>query len=135
MGDEELKNLLKYAITLIISAYNEVVRDEYSTEILENFKFDSFHVNRYCWCGEEGCESCEEPNFYFKPYDLSVSWYKHVGRSMDIDYEEQEITPTMIITMITDCVSEIVLTTLSKDETTSIEEPAFNYKDIDNPRR
>lgn len=57
--------------------------DKYGTD----FENDIFMMHRYCWCEREECQWCYggEPNFLHKDTGFSVSWYKYIGRGMEID--------------------------------------------------
>jgi hypothetical protein len=49
-----------------------------------------FSMHRYCWCDEETCAWCgpeERPNFLHKGSNLSVWWYKYIGRGMRVNRE------------------------------------------------
>jgi hypothetical protein len=46
-----------------------------------------FMMHPFCWCELDDCPWCREedpmPNFYYKPLDFKVTWYKYIGRSME----------------------------------------------------
>ena len=50
---------------------------------------DVFMMHPYCWCEKEDCPWCGhgEANFHHKPSGVSVTWYKYIGRSMEINGE------------------------------------------------
>jgi len=49
------------------------------------FENDKFMMHPFCWCEKEECPWCsgEKPNFWYKPLDFKVWWYKYIGRGMD----------------------------------------------------
>lgn len=77
-----------------------------------NFENEVFLMKRYCWCDQPECDWCmhgdqpdfdarlaarfgttdyqghrlrryyDPPNFWFKPDDFRVTWYKYIGRDM-----------------------------------------------------
>ena len=66
---------------------------------------EKFVMHPYCWCGMEDCpycgfeegqpskeiieqtgwdsEHCSAPNFWYKPLNFKVRWYKYIGRSVE----------------------------------------------------
>lgn len=66
---------------------------------------DVFMMHPYCWCDKEDCSWCGEvgimpeilrkglnikysetkrsPNFWYKPLDFKVWWYKYIGRGVE----------------------------------------------------
>ena len=52
----------------------------------ENYENGVFKLHRYCWCDSDDCPYCDgtEPNFLHKASGASVSWYKYIGRGMDV---------------------------------------------------
>lgn len=47
-----------------------------------SFENDTFMIHPYCWCEEDGCKWCEgvAPNFWYKPTDFKIWWYKYPFR-------------------------------------------------------
>lgn len=52
-----------------------------------NFENEKFLMHPYCWCEKPECPWCESeeekeaaPNFWYKPLDFKVWWYKYIGR-------------------------------------------------------
>jgi hypothetical protein len=73
--------------------------DKYGTNV-DNCVFS---LHRYCWCEAEDCKWCGEehaPNFYYKPLDFKVWWYKYIGRSMEYN---KELTALQCADMLTEC--------------------------------
>ena len=73
--------------------------DKYGTTI-DN---DTFMMHPYCWCERDECLWCGEestPNFWYKPLDFKVWWYKYIGRGMEIN---KELTAIQLATMVIDC--------------------------------
>jgi len=52
-----------------------------------DYENDVFMMHRYCWCEREDCKWCsrDAPNFLHKKSGASITWYKHIGRGMEID--------------------------------------------------
>lgn len=64
----------------------------------EAYTCSSFTVRPYCWCdGRTHPEGCP-PNFTWR--NVTISWYKHAGRSMSSNVD---LTPDMISEMLNDC--------------------------------
>jgi len=73
----------------------------------ENYENDVFSMHRFCWCegedcpwcracacgddyAENPCKNCKErparaPNFLHKASGASITWYKYIGRGMEVD--------------------------------------------------
>ena len=80
---------------------------EWSEKYGTDFESDKIVMKRYCWCEKETCPYCfdlheekvtEElkekygmeddrtaPNFWYKPLDFKVWWYKYIGRSVEVN--------------------------------------------------
>ena len=54
-----------------------------------NVENEWFMMHIFCWCDGGDCPWCREvdplPNFIYKPLDLRVSWYKYIGRGMEMN--------------------------------------------------
>lgn len=81
-------------------------------------------MHRYCWCEKETCPYCfdlhEEkvtqelkekygmednrtaPNFWYKPLDFKVWWYKYIGRSVEVN---KQLSDDDFKKMVDDCMS------------------------------
>lgn len=50
------------------------------------YETDVFMMHPYCWCQRDECPWCRAedpmPNFWYKPTDFRVWWYKYIGRDM-----------------------------------------------------
>jgi len=72
-----------------------------------NFENDIFMIHRYCWCEKDDCPWCgeeERENFWYKPKDFKLSWYKYIGRSMEMN---KDLTDEEIIKMKKDCIDSL----------------------------
>ena len=49
---------------------------------------DMFEVNPYWWGDEDNTTEINKPNFYFKPTDYKIDWYKYALRD---SYTNQEL--------------------------------------------
>ena len=58
---------------------------EWAEKYGTDYEDDKLRIHRYCWCEKKDCGYCneEEPNFWYKPLNFKVSWYKYIGRSTD----------------------------------------------------
>ena len=78
-----------YLVDAIIRAIAETYGDErnWPTKYGVNYENDVFMMKSYCWCGGDDCPWCtgEMPNFWYKPTDFKVTWYKFIGRSMEFN--------------------------------------------------
>lgn len=52
-----------------------------------DYENDVFMLHRYCWCDREDCRWCAQgaPHFVHKASGSTVTWYKYIGRSMELD--------------------------------------------------
>jgi len=74
-----------------------------------NFENDKFMMHRFCWCEKDDCPWCggeiipelmksfgfekeheTAPNFWYKPLDLKVWWYKYIGRGVKVNKQLTE---------------------------------------------
>lgn len=53
----------------------------------EDFENEVFMMHRYCWCDLDNCPWCEgrAPNFRHLTSGAEISWYKYIGRGMEVD--------------------------------------------------
>jgi hypothetical protein len=79
--------------------------DNYGT----NIETDKFMMHRYCWCEREECPWCwdeeehgeRHPNFHYKPTNFRVSWYKYIGRGMEMN---RQISIEECSRILSDCI-------------------------------
>lgn len=64
-----------------------------------SFKNDVFEVSAYYWGADE--KEMEKPNFKYK--NIEISWYKYLGRGMDIP----EITYEELDDMLNECLKSL----------------------------
>lgn len=50
------------------------------------YENDVFAMHPYCWCDKDDCPWCagDAPNFLHKKTGATITWYKYIGRSMEI---------------------------------------------------
>jgi len=94
-----------YLVDAIIRAIAEHHGDENEWPVKYGTTIDNelFMMHRFCWCESEDCDWCNEndaPNFYYKPLDFQVHWYKYIGRSMKYN---KEISALECADMLTKC--------------------------------
>lgn len=56
----------------------------------EPYVNDVFAMSAYCWCegGAKGHEDACPPNFFYKPTNLTITWYKHAERGIRSNVED-----------------------------------------------
>lgn len=91
LDDKELEKIdtqemLIAALRLIASYYNQKIEGKHSLDI-PTIKEKEFQMHPYCFCEEEDCELCNTPEFFYSPYGLDITWYKHIGRSFEFTSE------------------------------------------------
>lgn len=82
--------------------------DEWAEKYGTNFENDKFMMHRFCWCEKDDCSWCGgniipelmkssgfeknevAPNFWYKPLDLKVWWYKYIGRGVKVNKQLTE---------------------------------------------
>ena len=65
----------------------------------EEYENQTFQVYAYYW-GEDD-ELINRPNFKYK--DLSIFWYKHNNRGLDVYYSKDRISAEYLVKMLKDC--------------------------------
>ena len=65
----------------------------------EQFETDVFWVKAYDWNSEE-----DQVNFVWR--DMKISWYKHLGRGMQVSCP-YPVTPDLICEMLNECLRSI----------------------------
>ena len=72
-----------------------------------NCENDTFMMHRFCWCDKDKCKWCygDNPNFWHKPTDLKIWWYKYIGRSQKIN---QDVSIDKMERIFEDCVKSII---------------------------
>ncbi len=85
LGASEYDDALETVIRKIAVAASPDPEMEWASKYGTDVDNAVFMMHPYCWCEKEDCSWCsgEEPNFYFKPTDLGVSWYKYIGRDTE----------------------------------------------------
>ena len=98
-----------------------------------NYNNDEFIIHRYCWCEKDSCSYCfaelsdenytnnfirnakkkygfvedyGSPNFWHKPTNTKIWWYKYIGRSMLV-YNPNELTIKQFSDILGDCLVSI----------------------------
>ena len=88
------------------------------------FQSDKILMQRYCWCEKEKCPYCwsfedgkptkeqiekfgmseneTAPNFWYKPLDFKVWWYKYIGRGVHVN---KQLSTNDFSKMVADCMS------------------------------
>lgn len=80
---------------------------EWAEKYGTNFENEKFMMHSFCWCDRDDCPWCagitprdrtieddeypeSAPNFFYKPLDFKVWWYKYIGRSVEVNKELTE---------------------------------------------
>lgn len=100
------ENLIIAALQMIsdeldIAMWNKTQEDYNSpfSNTGNNFKNDTFEVRAYYWGDDD--EEYNKPNFKYK--NIEISWYKYLGRGMDIP----DITYDELDIMLNDCLRSL----------------------------
>lgn len=87
----------------ILSKSIEQDTNEWAEKYSTNFENDIFKLHRYCWCDRWDCGYCNPdesgwtlPNFWHKPSDMQVWWYKYIGRSMSVKHPPEKLEDVFI---------------------------------------
>ncbi len=88
LGTSEYDDALETVIRKIAVAASPDPEMEWASKYGTEVDNPVFMMKPYCWCEMDGCKWCsgELPNFYFKPTDLAVRWYKYVGRDTETSH-------------------------------------------------
>lgn len=100
LGENENDTKLDSFLRMFAKKNEEDSRD-WSEKYGVHFKNEKFIMRPFCWCEKEDCPMCREndpePNFWYKPLDFKVWWYKYIGRGVETnkkltDLEFQQMT-------------------------------------------
>lgn len=78
-----------------------------------NYENSTFMMHVFCWCGNDDCDWCngDAPNFWYKPLDLKIWWYKYIGRGMEVKIDKIDFGKTVEIPnwsdVLNDCINSI----------------------------
>ena len=97
--DEKLDTFLRE-----FSEKNKENEEQWAEKYGTHFEDDKFMMHPFCWCEKDDCPWCggeiilelmkscgiekeEElaPNFWYKPLDFKVWWYKYIGRGVEFN--------------------------------------------------
>ena len=100
-------------------------KGEWATKYGTDFGSDKIIMKKYCWCEKESCPYCFDlhegkvteslklkygmeddmtaPNFWYKPLDFKVWWYKYIGRSVEVN---KKLSNADFMKMFDDCMLE-----------------------------
>src|SRR5271157_1710100 len=73
----------------------------------QDFENEVFMMHPYCWCDQEGCKWCSEgaPNFEYKKTGFFITWYKYIGRGMEM--ESKNTSSDELNKMFDECVKSL----------------------------
>ena len=72
-----------------------------------HFENDTFEMHPYCWCESDDCPQCgthTQVNFWHKPTDLKVVWYKYPMRAAELN---QPLTLEAFTAVVDACVASL----------------------------
>ena len=95
--DTELDRFLR-----IFAEAHKEYKGQWAEKYGVDYEDDVFMMHPFCWCEKDDCLWCggeiepelfremdlsdhhgPAPNFWYKPLDFKVWWYKYIGRGMD----------------------------------------------------
>lgn len=68
---------------------------------------DIVEINPYWWGDEDDYEECEKPNFWYKPLDIKVDWYKYPVRDSYSNIPLESIDMNAIFAHIIEHIAEL----------------------------
>ena len=94
-----------YLVEAILRAIAEFYGDKnnWPTKYGIVYENEVFMMHTFCWCAEDDCPWCNgnAPNFWYKPTDFKVTWYKYIGRSMEFN---RKITIPEAAEILSECI-------------------------------
>lgn len=105
LGANKFDDKLDTFLREVAEKYNEVEGD-WAEKYGIDFENEKFKMHPFCWCERESCPYCggeiipellksvgfekeheTAPNFWYKPLDFKVWWYKYIGRGVELNKE------------------------------------------------
>ena len=106
-GANEYDNLLDSFLRAFAEKHTKD-EGEWADKYGVNHKAHNVVMNRFCWCEQDECPYClaledhtpsnseikefgidlkigSAPNFWYKPLDFKVWWYKYIGRGVEMN--------------------------------------------------
>lgn len=98
LGHFEGESLIDSMLRAVGEKYSEDKDAEWAGKYGTNYENELFAMCKFCWCEKEDCKVCngELPNFHYKPLDFKLSWYKYIGRGVEMN---KTLTQTEILEM------------------------------------
>lgn len=126
MGASEWDDSLDTFLRMIAEEATKDKDGEWAEKYGTDFENGTFMMHRFCWCEEETCgwcgsvgampqlmrdmlgvkfsESDRLPNFWYKPLDFKVWWYKYIGRGVETN---MNLTKEQLLDMTQKCVASV----------------------------
>jgi len=126
MGASEWDDALDTLLRVIAEKATNDKDGEWAEKYGTGFENDIFMMHRFCWCEQETCgwcgsvgampqlmrdalgvkfsESDRLPNFWYKPLDFKVWWYKYIGRGVETN---MNLTKEQMLDMTQKCVASV----------------------------
>jgi hypothetical protein len=88
LGADEYDDGLDNILRMIAKTHGDE-EHEWVSKYGTDFENETFMMHRFCWCDKDDCPWCggeaeqDAPNFWYKPTDFKVWWYKYIGRGME----------------------------------------------------
>lgn len=80
-GEDRLTHFLRAL------AHKHRREDEWAEKYGTQHDDGTWSMHPFCWCEEKECQWCSDdaPNFLYKPTGFRITWYKYIGRGMEIE--------------------------------------------------
>jgi hypothetical protein len=104
-GRESAHDLLEAGLRAIAEAASSD-KDGWAEKYGANYENETFTMCTFCWCDGDNCPSCSGavPNFLYKPTGFTVTWYKYIGRSMELS---EELSAKQLAVIVYDCLRSL----------------------------
>jgi len=93
LGASSADTMLDTLMRLASEKYSKDKDADWAEKYGTDFENDKLMIHQFCWCEKDSCKWCggEYPNFWYKPLDFKVRWYKYIGRGMEYNKTLSEI--------------------------------------------
>lgn len=123
LGSSASDDALDAAMRTIGVAASPEPDSEWAEKYGTNTDNEVFMMHRFCWCEKDDCPWCggeitpelmkefgfdkeqeTAPNFWYKPLDFKVWWYKYIGRGMETN---MQLSALELSEMVTQCLKAV----------------------------
>lgn len=132
LGRSSSDSLLDSILRSIAEQFSPDPKAEWAEKYGTEVNNDVFVMHPYCWCEKPNCPYCfdfeedeenneptrlptnemiekygiekdrDAPNFWYKPLNFKVWWYKYIGRGVEMNFH---LTKQQLAEMLTNCLS------------------------------